>query len=101
MYRWCILDLANFIRKMQEKNDWDIHVGLEMIESYTKVRKIRQEEYEKLYSLLLFPEKFWKVANHYMNSRKSWISERDIEKLKKVIEQEAKRLKFMENLFSI
>lgn len=100
-YRWCILDLANFLRKMQEKNDWDIRVGNEILESYIKVRDLSKEEYEKLCGLLLFPEKFWKVTNHYMNSRKTWISERDIEKLKKVIEQEAKRRKFIENLFSI
>ena len=36
-----------------------------------------------------------------MNSRKTWISQRDIEKLKKVIEQEGKRLHFMQNLFAI
>lgn len=101
VYRWCILDLSNFLRKMQEKNDWDIRVGNEILESYVKERVLQKEEYEKLYGLLLFPEKFWKVTNHYMNSRKTWISERDIEKLKKVIEQEAKRLKFVENLFSI
>lgn len=100
-YRWSILDLANFMRKMQEKNDWDIIMGNGILESYTRVRPLSEIEYKKLYGLLLFPEKFWKVTNHYMNSRKSWISERDIEKLKKVIEQEAKRLKFTQNVFAI
>ena len=101
VYRWSILDLANFMRKMQEKNDWEISLGKEILESYTKVRTLQKVEYEKLYGLLLFPEKFWKVTNHYMNSRKSWISERDIEKLEKVIEQEEKRLKFTQNVFAI
>ncbi len=101
VYNWCIMDLANFLRKMQEKNEWDIHVGNELLESYTKVRKLSAIEKEKLYGLLLFPEKFWKVANHYMNSRKNWVSEKDIEKLKKVIEQEAKRMKYLQNLFAI
>lgn len=100
-YRWCIVDLANFLRKMMEKNDWNYRLGAEILESYTKVRPLNEAEMEKLYALLLFPEKFWKVTNHYMNSRKNWISERDIEKLKKVIEQESKRVNFMENLFAI
>lgn len=100
-YRWSILDLANFLRKMQEKNDWDVFTGKEMLDSYTRVRPLSEVEYEKLYGLLLFPEKFWKVTNHYMNSRKTWISEKDIEKLKKVMEQEGKRLHFTEELFSI
>ena len=101
VYRWSILDLANFIRKMQEKNEWDLSIGNKILESYTKVRPLSDVEYRKLYGLLLFPEKFWKVTNHYMNSRKSWISERDIEKLEKVIDQEAKRLNFTQNVFAI
>jgi len=101
VYNWCIVDLANFLRKMQEKNDWDIRVGNDLLESYTKTRSLSTIEKEKLYGLLLFPEKFWKVTNHYINSRKTWISERDIEKLKKVIEQEPKRLKYIQNVFAI
>ena len=101
LFGWSILDLAFFLRKILEKNEWDISIGKQLLESYTKVRPLSAVEYEKLYGLLLFPEKFWKVTNHYMNSRKSWISERDIEKLKKVIAQENQRLNFLENVFAI
>lgn len=100
-YRWCIVDLANFLRKMLEKNDWDIAIGRSILESYTTVRPLSEAEKEKLYGLLLFPEKFWKITNHYGNARKNHISERDIEKLKKVMEQESKRLNFLENLVVI
>lgn len=99
-YSWAMLDLANYVRKMLEKNDWNENLGMDLIMEYDSYRKLQKEEYRQLYGLLLFPEKFWKVTNHYMNSRKTWISEKDIDKLKKVIDQEEKRLKFMENLFS-
>ena len=100
-FGWSILDLAFFLRKILEKNEWDISIGKQLLETYAKERPLSGVEYEKLYGLLLFPEKFWKVTNHYMNSRKTWISERDIEKLKKVIAQENQRLKFLENVFAI
>lgn len=99
-YGWKMLDLANFLRKIMEKNDWDVNIGLELVRCYRDTAGFQPEEAEQLYGLLLFPEKFWKITNHYMNTRKSWISERDIEKIKKVIGQEEKRLGFMENLFS-
>ena len=99
-YNWSMTDLANFMRKMLEKNDWDVRIGMELIGTYNSYRKIEKREQAQLYGLLLFPEKFWKVTNHYMNSRKSWISERDIDKLKRVIAQEELRLNFMENVFS-
>ena len=99
-YRWAMSDLANFLRKMLEKNEWDIQLGRTLMEEYDAHRPLLKEEYRQLYCLLLFPEKFWKVTNHYMNARKTWISARDIDKLKKVIDQEEKRLNFMENVFS-
>ena len=100
VYHWGMLDLANFIRKMLEKNEWNEKFGKELIAEYDRYRPIEMDEYRLLYGLLLFPEKFWKVTNHYMNSRKTWISEREIDKLKNVMEQEEKRLKFMENVFA-
>ncbi len=99
-YSWSTMDLANFLRKMEEKNQWDIDLGKELIEAYDEICPLGKDGRFQLYGLLLFPEKFWKVTNHYMSSRKSWISGRDIEKLQTVIEQENLRLKFMENLFS-
>ena len=98
VFHWPMLDVANFLRKMLEKNEWDNHMGIELISEYSRYRKLKNEDYRLLYGLLLFPEKFWKVTNHYMNSRKTWISGREIDKLKKVMEQEELRLKFMENL---
>ena len=100
-YSWSVMDLSNFLRKMLEKSNWNITLGMHLIEAYDRYCPLAKEELRQLYGLLLFPEKFWKVTNHYMNSRKAWISLRDIEKLKKVIEQEEERLNFMQNLFSI
>lgn len=98
-YSWSVIDLANFLRKMLEKNDWDVALGMRLIEEYDRNCALQKDGLWQLYGLLLFPEKFWKITNHYINSRKAWISGRDIEKLKTVIEQETKRLNFMENLF--
>lgn len=98
-YTWPEWDLANFIRKMLEKNDWDEELGMELVKTYSDNRRMGEDEYLRLYGLLLFPEKFWKIANHYINSNKAWVPMRDIEKLEKVIAQEDKRLDFVDKLF--
>ena len=98
---WPIWDLATYLRKMMEKNAWNVQLGAAIMEAYCKERPLCLPELKKLCGLMLFPEKFWKVANHYMSSNKAWIPEKDLEKMKKVIEQEQERLKFVENLFSI
>ena len=90
-------DLAFFLRKMMEKNSWDMELGKSLIAEYTKETVLTAEECGHLYALLLFPERFWKITNHYMNSHKAWVSQRDIDKLEKVIAQEKNRMNFVEN----
>jgi CotS family spore coat protein len=90
-------DLAFFLRKMMEKNRWDATLGKTLIREYIKEFPLTEEEYGHLYALMLFPERFWKITNHYMNSHKAWVSQRDIEKLEKVIAQEKNRMDFVEN----
>jgi CotS family spore coat protein len=93
-----ISDLSNFLRKMMEKNDWDKELGLSLIRAYDRVRPLSSGEYRQLYALLLFPEKFWKLANHYYNSHKAWVSGRNIEKLDRMMEQEGRRGQFLDCL---
>jgi CotS family spore coat protein len=92
-------DLANFIRKMLEKNNWNTGLGMDLIRAYDGVKKLSAKELKYLYLYLAYPEKFWKIANHYYNSHKAWLSGRNIEKLEKVIEQEHARSRFLEILF--
>ena len=98
-YDIMVLDLANFIRKILEKYNWNTGLGIDMITAYDGIRKLHPEEFEQLYVRLSYPQKYWKIANHYSSSRKSWISGRDIEKLEKIIEQEPQRKQFLKMLF--
>lgn len=95
-----VSDLANFIRKMMEKNNWNTGLGMDLIRAYDNVRKLDKQELRYLYLYLAYPEKFWKIANHYYNSHKAWLSGRNIEKLERVIEQEGAREQFLQMLFN-
>lgn len=98
-YQVRISDLANFMRKMLEKNNWNTGLGMDFIRTYDGVRKLSPEELRYLYLYLAYPEKFWKIANHYYNAHKAWLSGRNIEKLEKLIAQEPARLQFLDLLF--
>lgn len=95
-----MVDLANFMRKMLEKNNWNMGLGIDMIQSYDSVRRLSPWELRYLYLSLAYPEKFWKIANHYYNSHKAWLSGRNIEKLEKLIRQESAREQFLEMLYN-
>ena len=90
-----ITDLYDWIRKTMEKNGWNSDMGLSIIKEYMGSRKIEAGEMEILYALLLYPEKYWKLVNFYYNGKKTWISEKNYEKLEKIKKQETDRQKFI------
>ena len=44
------------------------------------------------------PIKYWKLLNQYINSKKTWISNKNMEKLKAVCEQEESKDKFLQQM---
>lgn len=95
-----VTDLYQFMRKCLEKNDWSLEYGQSMIEGYNSVKPLSKKEWELLYIMLLYPEKFWKVTNFYFNNKKSWISKRNIQKLLSLEEQSPLKTKFLQDMFS-
>lgn len=94
-----ISDLAHFFRKIMEKHNWSTGIGMDMIHAYDKVRRLDAWELQQLSVRMSYPEKFWKVANHYFNSKKSWANSRDGEKLAKICAQEHERAEFLKILY--
>lgn len=93
-----ISDFAHFFRKIMEKHNWNTGLGMDMIHAYDKVRRFGKWELGQLCIRMCYPEKFWKVANHYFNSKKSWANNRDGEKLVKIRAQERERAEFLKIL---
>lgn len=91
-------DLYFFLRKIMEKNDWNVRMGGMIIEKYNMIKSISNEETGILKIMLSYPEKFWKVLNQYNNSNKSWIPDKNIEKLKEVYRQQELKKKFVQNM---
>ncbi len=94
-------DLTNFMRKIMEKNDWDVALGQQLIEAYNYSRKLNEKDIKIIGYLLLFPMRYWKIANHYKNTNKDWLSVRDNEKLQGVIKQEENRSIFLRKIFNL
>ena len=95
-----VTDLYYFLRKVMEKNHWDISLGDKMLNAYQKRRPFQKGELEYIAICLAYPEKFWKVANSYERSRKVWIPAKNLEKLELVIQQTEEKKKFLKTIFS-
>lgn len=95
-----IHDFYQLFRKIMEKWDWDVSLGDSMLGAYQSIRPIPEEEWELLKVLLIYPEKFWKVANRYYNNRKCWIPEKNMQKLLQTMEQAEKKEESIKMLFT-
>ncbi len=89
-------DLYQFLRKYMEKNHWDNALGKELLQVYENERPLPFAERISMVYRFSYPEKFWKIMNYYFNSKKSFLPEKNMEKLVKVLEQERDKAIFVE-----
>ena len=95
-----VTDLYYFLRKVMEKNQWDVTLGEKILNCYQKNIPFKKGELEYIAICLVYPEKFWKAANSYYRSRKVWIPAKNLEKLELVIAQTEQKKEFLENIFA-
>ena len=88
-------DLYSFMRKAMEKHDWNPGLGEAMLEAYARVLPMTRPEWECLYCLFLYPEKYWKQINFYYNGNKAWVPARNTEKIAALKRQEECRMQFI------
>jgi CotS family spore coat protein len=93
-------DLYYFLRKVMEKQGWQLRLGDHMLNAYSAVRPLTEPEIEYLKIRLVYPEKFWKVANSYYHSNKAWMPVKNLEKLELAIRQTKEKKRFLEEIFA-
>lgn len=103
--RYCwdyqISDLAQFMRKIMEKHNWNQSLAHDMLEAYSRVKPLSNQEYIHLGVRLCYPEKFWKISNFYYNNNKAFLSVKHMEKLKAQLHQEELWLRYLKDIFAI
>lgn len=93
-------DLYYFLRKIMEKYGWKSRLADNMINAYSAIKPLSDEEMEYMKIRFLYPEKFWKIANSYYHSNKAWISVKNVQKLEMTICQTKEKERFMKSMFS-
>lgn len=92
------VDVALFLRKVMEKQGWKLAQGEKFLRAYEIVRPMGEQERQILALRLSYPEKLWKLANHYYHTNKAWIPVKNVEKLKTFVCQQKAREKFVEKV---
>jgi len=96
-YELKVYDLANFIRRRMRKCNWDICEAKIITDEYRRVNELTAEDFYVMKIMLQFPQKFWRVANKYYNSSRSWAQRVLVDKLDDAIEEIEYHKKFLED----
>lgn len=89
-------DIANFMKKVLKKNKWNIKYAKAIIDSYNEVSPLKEEEYEVLYAYLLFPQRYWRLANRYYYNEVMWGQNVFLNKINNIISEKENYMKFIE-----
>lgn len=71
-YELKIHDIANLIRRKMRKCCWNMDETIKIINNYCKYEELSTTDLDIMYSILQFPQKFWRIVNKYYNSKRSW-----------------------------
>lgn len=91
-------DVTQFLRKIMEKQNWDPHLAEKMLRAYDNILHISDENWRQLRVRMMYPEKYWKIANFYYNNNKAFFPENHLKKLNGIIRQEKSRTAFLEEV---
>lgn len=96
-----IYDVSTLMVKALKRLDWDGEQAKLILESYNKAKTLNTYEYFVLRSLLVFPQRFWRLANRYYYKEAGWNDSTFIKKMKEIIDEREKYMEFISNIDDI
>lgn len=96
-----IIDLAILLIKSGRSAKWDMQWFRNVLNEYQKYYRISPGELEIIYAYLAFPWGLYRLASRYYYNRVNWPLGIFVEKLKRLLADERKRIQFINNLRSL
>lgn len=93
-------DISSFMTKVLKRNDWKIEFAKLIINSYNQISEISRDEIRVIYSFLIFPQRFWRLANRYYYNEVNWSQATFEKKLQELNSEQDKFLNFIEEFKS-
>lgn len=93
-----VYDLSTLLIKSLKRLDWDIRYAELILGSYNSVRQISKDELNILKTLMMFPQRFWRLANRYYYKEANWGEDVFTKKLKEILDEKELFLKATEEI---
>lgn len=89
-------DIANFMTKVLKRNDWDIQFAEKIINAYNAVSPLNENEYKVIFAFLVFPQRYWRLANRFYYNEVTWGQNTFNKKINAIIDEKDKYNDFIE-----
>lgn len=88
-------DLSAFMIKVLKRCDWDMEYAHMIINAYNETYPLKEEEYRTLYAFLLFPQRFWRLANRFYYNEVNWPINTFSNKIQELVEEQGRYISFI------
>ncbi|MDO4541398.1 MAG: CotS family spore coat protein [Bacillota bacterium] len=82
-----VVDLMRLIKRSLKYGGNSREKITAIVDSYSAVRPLSKEQWQVLYALLLFPQKFWRLAVRYFDNQTDWEKDTFDKKIKAVVRE--------------
>lgn len=93
-------DISSLMTKVLKRNDWKVEYAKLIINTYNEISPITQDEIRVIYSFLIFPQRFWRLANRYYYNEVNWSLSTFDKKIGGLVEEQEKYTKFIQEFKS-
>lgn len=93
-----VVDLAGLLERAMRKNEWEVRLGVQMVEAYDRWCPMSAEEKQMLYALMLYPRRLCELCGEAYHIKRSWMPVSYKRKLEELMQQQKKRKDFLQQL---
>jgi CotS family spore coat protein len=103
-FDYCIMDshvhdLASLIIRAMKNGRWDNKKAELIIENYSKVKEVTEDDLKLMKHFICFPQSFWQIGIQKYWEQQPWEDELFLSRLTKYIEDREEREAFIEDFF--
>lgn len=99
-YKLPLNDLLRFYEKIMRKCEWDEKKGFEILDIYSRVKGLSNNELRVFYAMMLFPDKYWRLSNQHYNTRRHWMPKIYDVKMNELVHHKEVKKEFLKTLKS-
>lgn len=96
-----IYDVSTLLVKALKRLEWNLPTGKLIIENYNSVRQISKDETNVLIAILIFPQRFWRLANRYYYREAGWSEATFLKKMKEIVGERENYMNFINSIEEI